>query len=85
MTSYSHRGRFYTLREIARFGSDGLWSRDPAWFSRYGTLLATAEAFIKSIGSSKQNGQVSQAPFRDGRVTRSFQERLEHIEKCTLP
>ena len=46
VTSYSHRGRFYTLREIARFGSDGLWSRDPAWFSRYGTLLATAEAFI---------------------------------------
>jgi hypothetical protein len=46
LTSYSHRGRFYTLREIARFGADGLWSRDPAWFSRYGTLLATAEAFV---------------------------------------
>jgi hypothetical protein len=25
-----------------------LWSCDPAWFSRYGTLLATAEAFIRS-------------------------------------
>jgi hypothetical protein len=48
LTSYSHRGRFYTLREIARFGADGLWSCDPAWFSRYGTLLATAEAFIRS-------------------------------------
>src|SRR3984893_14831943 len=46
LTSYSHRGRFYTLREIARFRADGLWSRDPACFSRYGTLLATAEAFI---------------------------------------
>ena len=46
LTSYSHRGRFYTLREIARFATDGLWSCDPAWFSRYGTLLATAEAFI---------------------------------------
>ena len=48
LTSYSHRGRFYTLREIVRFGADGLWSCDPAWFSRYGTLLATAEAFIRS-------------------------------------
>jgi hypothetical protein len=48
LTSYSHRGRFYTLREIARFRADGLWSCDPAWFSRYGTLLATAEAFIRS-------------------------------------
>jgi len=48
LTSYSHRGRFYTLRAIVRFGADGLWSCDPAWFSRYGTLLATAEAFIRS-------------------------------------
>jgi hypothetical protein len=48
LTSYSHRGRFYTLREIVRFSADGLWSCDPAWFSRYGTLLATAEAFIRS-------------------------------------
>ena len=48
VTSYSHGGRFYTLREIARFGADGLWSCTPAWFSRYGTLLATAEALIRS-------------------------------------
>ena len=48
LTSYSHRGRFYTLREIAHFGADGLWSCEPAWFSRYGTLRATAEAFIRS-------------------------------------
>ena len=47
LTSYSHRGRFYTLREIPRFRADGLWSREPAHFSRYGTLLATAEAFIQ--------------------------------------
>jgi hypothetical protein len=48
VTSYSHGGRFYTLREIARFGADGLWSCTPAWFSRYGTLLATAEAFTRN-------------------------------------
>src|SRR6478672_8852702 len=48
VTSYSHGGRFCTLREIARFSTDGLWSCTPAWFSRYGTLLATAEAFIRS-------------------------------------
>jgi hypothetical protein len=48
LTSYSHRGRFYTLREIARFGADGLWSCEPAWFSRYGTLRSTAEVFIRS-------------------------------------
>jgi hypothetical protein len=46
LTSYSHRGRYYTLREIARFDEQGLWSQAEAWFSRFGTLLATAEAFI---------------------------------------
>lgn len=45
-TSYSHRGRYYTLREIARFDDNGLWSQAEAWFSRFGTLLATAEAFV---------------------------------------
>jgi hypothetical protein len=46
LTSYSHRGRYYTLREIAHFDEDGLWSHAEAWFSRYGTLLATAARFI---------------------------------------
>jgi hypothetical protein len=46
LTSYSHRGRYYTLREIARFDDNGLWSQAEAWFSRLGTLLATTEAFV---------------------------------------
>jgi len=46
LTSYSHRGRYYTLREIARFDDRGLWSQEEVWFSRFGTLLATAEAFV---------------------------------------
>lgn len=46
LTSYSHRGRYYTLREIATFDENGLWSQAEAWFSRFGTLLATAEAFV---------------------------------------
>jgi hypothetical protein len=46
LTSYSHRGRYYTLREVALFDDHGLWSRAEVWFSRFGTLLATAEAFV---------------------------------------
>lgn len=46
LTSYSHRGRYYTLREIARFDESGLWSRADVWFSRFGTLLSTAEGFV---------------------------------------
>ena len=46
LTSYSHRGRYYTLRDIARFDEKGLWSQSAAWFSQFGTLLATAETFV---------------------------------------
>jgi hypothetical protein len=46
LTSYSHRGRYYTLPEIARFEADGLWSCQSVWFSQYGTLLCTAESFV---------------------------------------
>jgi len=46
LTSYSHRGRYYTLREVARFDPTGLWSQADVWFSSFGTLLATAEAFV---------------------------------------
>ena len=45
-TSYSHRGRFYTLDEIADFDEHGLWSFDSVRFSRHGSLVTTAEAFV---------------------------------------
>jgi hypothetical protein len=47
-TSYSHRGGYYTLDEVARFDGLGLWSFRSVWFSVYGTLLATAEALVES-------------------------------------
>jgi hypothetical protein len=47
LTSYSHRGRYYTLREIASFDERGLWSQADVWFSRFGTLLATTEEFVQ--------------------------------------
>src|SRR5204862_3510962 len=46
LTSYSHRGRYSTLREIARFDDKGLWSHATVCFSQFGTLLATAESFV---------------------------------------
>jgi hypothetical protein len=46
LSSYTHRGRFYTLSSIVRFGDSGLWSHDAVWFSRHGTLVATIEVFV---------------------------------------
>lgn len=45
-SSYSHRGRYYTLEELTRFDERGLWSCRDVWFSAYGTLLSTAEAIV---------------------------------------
>jgi hypothetical protein len=45
-TSYSHRGRYYTLAEIARFDELGLWSFRQVWFSRFGTLVSTVAALV---------------------------------------
>jgi hypothetical protein len=46
-SSYSHRGRYYTLDEVADFDRLGLWSFRQVWFSRYGTLMSTAEALVE--------------------------------------
>jgi hypothetical protein len=49
LTSYSHRGRYYTLRDVARFDDDGLWSEADVWFSRFGTnsVLCAAQGSLQ--------------------------------------
>jgi len=46
LTSYSHRGRYYTLEEIARFDELGLWSYRDISFSAHGSLLRTAKVVV---------------------------------------
>jgi len=45
-SSYSHRGRYYTLAEIAQFDPQGLWSFQDVWFSRWGNLVTTVESLV---------------------------------------
>ena len=45
-TSYSHRGRYYTLEEVARFDELGLWSFRSVFFSKHGTLQSTCEILV---------------------------------------
>lgn len=44
--SYSHRGKYYALSQIAHFDDQGLWSVGEVHFSRHGTLRNTAHAFV---------------------------------------
>ena len=50
-SSYSHRGRYYTLAEIPQFDPHGLWSFQSVSFSRWGTLVSTVETLVN--GSSQ--------------------------------
>ena len=45
-TSYSHRGKYYALEKGMEFDAQGLWAFGLARFSKYGTLLDTACAFV---------------------------------------
>ena len=47
LSSYSHRGMYYTMQSIAKFNAEDLWSHQTVWFSRFGSLLETAKAFIE--------------------------------------
>ena len=47
-SSYSHRGRYYTLDSIPQFDEWGLWTFRDVHFSKYGTLLNTAQTLVES-------------------------------------
>jgi len=46
LSSYSHSGRYYALKEFAQFDERGLWDYRGVHFSRWGTLLETVEAWV---------------------------------------
>lgn len=47
VTSYSHAGRYYTLRDIPDFDQDGLWQHAGVLFSRDGTLKKTVVRLVE--------------------------------------
>lgn len=50
-SSYSHKGRFYTLDSVAQFDKNGLWCHHSVYFSQHGNLLSTLEFFIRESES----------------------------------
>jgi len=49
LSSYSHAGRYYTLRDIPQFDRDGLWQHQGICFSRDGSLRATGD--LRHLGN----------------------------------
>jgi len=60
LSSYSHRGKYYTLKSIARFTAQGLWRFRSVCFSRFGNLLETAEAFVQRSEAGYSAGELKE-------------------------
>ncbi len=58
LSSYSHRGKYYTLISIARFSEHGLWSFGSVWFSRFGNLLQTCQAIVDRCDAGYSAGEL---------------------------
>ncbi|MFH1834123.1 MAG: hypothetical protein ABH877_03780 [bacterium] len=93
LTSYSDRGRYYTLRSLAEFDDRGLWSHDGVHFSRFGSLIDTVEQFIvrSSTGFlaselvAELNVEVKQPLLRLVRASRVSREEFSGMYLYTAP
>lgn len=51
ISSYSHRGQYYTLESLTQYNEKGIWNYNHIYFSRYGTLKSTVLENIKNSSS----------------------------------
>ena len=72
-SSYSHSGIYYTLDCLAHYDDLGLWSYRDIHFSRYGTLVNTAEALVT------QSPAGYQVPELEAAVRVAAKDALRHL------
>jgi hypothetical protein len=58
LSSYSHAGRYYTLRDIPQFDRDGLWQHQGVCFSRDGSLKATVERLVEQSDAGRTHHEL---------------------------
>lgn len=83
LTSYSHRGQYYTLKSIPRFDSQGIWLARGAWFSRHGTLLKAAEAAVKEAPAGYFASELEgllHVPVKDGLLQLTLAARIHRYD-----
>ncbi len=74
LTSYTHRGRYYTLREIPQFDEFGLWRYGNVGFCLGGTLKAAVTELVEKSDAGKTHQEL-QSLLR----VRAHNELLEHV------
>jgi hypothetical protein len=58
LSSYSHAGRYYTLRDIPQFDQDGLWQHQGVGFSRDGSLKTTVERLVEQSEAGRTHPEL---------------------------
>ena len=53
LTSYTHAGRFYTLRSLPTFDREGLWCHQGVCFSRHGSLKSTVPYIVEHADAGR--------------------------------
>jgi len=59
VSSYSHRGGYYTLSEIPEYDDLGLWSHGEVHFSRHGNLLRTAKTLVGEAAAGRTAAELA--------------------------
>lgn len=59
LSSYSHTGRYYTLRSVPDFDADGLWHYQGIGFSRDGTLKSTLCRLVEVSEAGRTQHELS--------------------------
>jgi hypothetical protein len=60
LTSYSHAGRYYTLKRIPKFDNRGIWIYRNVGFSAHGTLRATVTHLVESSEAGQTHNELQQ-------------------------
>jgi hypothetical protein len=60
LSSYTHAGRFYTLREVPQFDAFGLWHHRDVGFSRAGTLKATVVEAVDQSPAGRTHAELQE-------------------------
>lgn len=79
LSSYTHRGRHYTLREIPQFDEFGLWHYGSVGFCRAGTLKAA----VMELVDKSETGRTHQE-LQDLLRVRAHNELLDHVRAGRL-
>ena len=57
--SYNHNGKFYTMPNLAKFNTYGIWTNPVANFSMYGNLYETIVFLIDKSSAGYSPGEIS--------------------------